>query len=228
MHDRSDRWRRKESEATQRGSFTATSWSPGETVVIRDVKQAGPRRGLVTHASAAIVVEDSPTRLALFEPLGSDMRAGRIDWATGALDGPYPQKRHSTDRLTIAVPGASHAVSLMFHGGGGPFICWYIDLQEPLRRVAGGIVTCDQALDIIVGPDRQWRWKDEDHLARMVELGWIGEDRARALYDEGEAVIEEAKKGLPPFNDHWTGWKPNPTWPVPVLPENWADVPSYG
>jgi hypothetical protein len=201
-------------------------WAPGETVVIRDVKQAGPHSGRVTHASAAIVVEDSPTRLVLYEPLGSDVRAGRIDWMTGALDGPHPQTRHTTDRLTVAFPGASHAVSLMFRGGGGPFICWYVDLQEPFRRVPGGIVTCDQALDIVIGPDRQWRWKDEDHLARMVELGWIGEDRARALYEEGEAVIEAARKGAPPFDDRWTEWTPEPTWPRPTLPDDWAIVPS--
>jgi hypothetical protein len=203
-----------------------TSWSRGETVVIRDVRQAGPQRGCVTHASAAIVVEDSPTRLALFEPLGTDMRTGQIDWATGAFNGPHPQKRHTTDRLTIGTPGASHAVSLMFLGGGGPFICWYVDLQEPFRRVPDGIVTCDQALDIVIGPDRAWRWKEEDHLARMVEMGWIAASRARALYEEGEAVIEAARRGAAPFDDRWVNWRPDPTWPTPSLPDDWAVVPS--
>lgn len=215
-------------EAAHRPRSAATSWRPGETIVIRDVRQSGPHQGIVTHASAAIVVEDRPTRLVLFEPLGADMRTSHIDWATGARDGPHPQTRHTTDRLTISTPGASHAVSLMFHGGGGPFICWYVDLQEPFRRVPGGVVTCDQALDILIGPDRQWRWKDEDHLARMVELGWITEARARALYREGETVIEVATKGAPPFDDRWTGWRPDPTWAVPTLPDDWALVPSYG
>jgi hypothetical protein len=206
----------------------ATSWSPGETIVIRGVEQGGPRHGRATYASAAIVVEDNPTRLVLFEPLGAEMRTSRVDWATGAFDGPHPQKRHTTDRLTIGTPGASHAVSLMFQGGGGPFICWYVDLQEPFRRVADGIVTCDRALDIVIGPDRQWRWKDEDHLARMVELGWISAERARALYKEGEVVIEAASKGASPFDDSWTLWKPDPSWPVPALPEDWADFPRHG
>ncbi|HEX3407902.1 MAG TPA: glyoxalase superfamily protein [Caulobacteraceae bacterium] len=213
-------------ESARRPRPAATSWRPGETIVIRNVNQ-GVRHGEVTHASAAIVVEDRPNRLVLFEPLGTDMRTSRIDWATGALDGPHPQKRHTTDRLTIGTPGASHAVSLMFHGGGGPFICWYVDLQEPFRRVPGGVVICDQALDIVIGPDRQWRWKDEDHLARLVELGWIGEGRARALYKEGEAVIEAAKQGRPPFDDHWARWRPDPTWSPPSLPDDWDVVPSY-
>jgi hypothetical protein len=216
MQQRSD-GRRKE---------VATSWSPGDTVVIRDIKQGGPLRGRITHASAAIVVEDGPELLALFEPLGTDMRDGRIDWATGTFDGPHPQKRHTTDRLTLGKPGASHAVSLMLQGGGGPFICWYVDLQEPFRRVRDGIVTCDQGLDIVIGPDREWRWKDEAHLARMVELGWIGADRARALYKEGEAVIEMAKAGAPPFDDRWLQWRPDPAWVAPMLPDDWAVLPS--
>jgi hypothetical protein len=215
-------------DAARRPRPMATSWRPGETIVIRNVHQGGPRHGAVTHASAAIVVEDRPTRLALFEPLGTDMRASRVDWASGAFDGPHPQRRHTTDRLTIATPGASHCVSLLFHGGGGPFICWYVDLQEPFRRVPGGVVICDQALDIVIGPDRQWRWKDEDHLARMVELGWIGADRARALYKEGEAVIERAKTGAPPFDERWTSWRADPAWPTPTLPDDWAVVPEYG
>jgi hypothetical protein len=221
MRERSDKQEPK-AEAARR--LAATSWSPGDTIVVCDVKQGGPQRGRITHASAAIVVEDSPTRLVLFEPLGADMRTSRVDWATGAFDGPHPQKRHTTDRLTIGTPGASHAVSLMFQGGGGPFLCWYVDLQEPFRRVPEGIVTCDQALDIVIGPDRRWLWKDEDHLARMVELGWIGEDRARALYKEGEAVIAVAKTGAPPFDDRWTLWRPDPAWLAPMLPEDWAAV----
>ncbi|MGH6956020.1 MAG: glyoxalase superfamily protein [Caulobacteraceae bacterium] len=214
-------------ESAQRPRPAATSWSPGEAIVIRDVKQDGPYRGSVTHASAAIVVEDRPTQVVTFEPLGTDMRASRIDWATGVLDGPHPQKRHTTDRLTIVTPGASHAVSLLFHGGGGPFICWYVDLQEPFRRVPGGAVYCDQALDIVIGPDRQWRWKDEDHLARMIELGWIDAGRARALYKEGEAVIEAARRGSPPFDDRWVNWRPDPAWPIPELPDDWATIPEY-
>jgi hypothetical protein len=223
MQERSDK-QEPQAEAARR--LAATSWSPGDTVVVCDVKQGGPQRGRITHASAAIVVEDSPTRLVLFEPLGTDMRTSRVDWTTGTFDGPHPQKRHTTDRLTIGTPGASHAVSLMFQGGGGPFLCWYVDLQEPFRRVPGGIVTCDQALDIVIGPDRRWLWKDEDHLARMVELGWIGEDRARALYKEGEAVIAVAKTGAPPFDDRWTLWRPDPAWLAPMLPEDWAAVGS--
>jgi hypothetical protein len=220
----SDKHPRKEPDAARRRG-PAKSWSSGDAIVIRDVKVDGPHRGRVTHASAAIVVEDRPTRLVLFEPIGTDMRTSRVDWVTGALDGPHPQKRHTTDRLTIATPGASHAVSLMFQGGGGPFICWYVDLQEPFQRVADGILTCDQALDVIIGPDRQWRWKDEDHLARMIELGWVGEARARALYQEGEAVIEAAKRGAPPFDDRWTVWRADPAWSAPMLPHTWATVP---
>ena len=61
----------------------------------------------------------------------------------------------------------------------------------------------------------------------MVELGWITDARARAVYREGETVIEAATKGAAPFDDRWIGWRPDPTWSAPMLPDDWALVPSY-
>lgn len=209
-------------DAAHRPRPAASAWSPGQIVTVRHV-----RDGLVAHAEAAIVVEDRPTRLVLYAPLGGDMRVSAVDWVSGAWDGPNPQRRHTTDALTILTPGASHAVTAMFHGGGGPFICWYVDLQEPFRRVPDGIVTCDQQLDIVIGPDGRWRWKDEDHLARSVELGWIPDTRARALRREGEEVIAALKRGDAPFSEPWPSWRADPNWPIPELPANWASVPAY-
>lgn len=62
----------------------------------------------------------------------------------------------------------------------------------------------------------------------MVELGWITKPRAPALYREGEMVIAAATTGAAPFDDRWTGWRPDPAWSVPTLPDDWALVPSYG
>jgi len=210
-------------DAAHRPRPAASSWSPGEVIVDRNV-----HHGVVTHASAAIVVEDQPLRLILFKPLGAEMQTSHVDWATGAWDGPHPQLRHTSDALTILTPGASHSVTLMFHGGGGPFLCWYVDLVDPFRRTPGGVVTYDRALDIVIGPDKRWAWKDEDHLARTIELGWITEGRSRALYREGETVIEAAQNCRPPFDDRWTTWEADPTWPMPTLPGDWAFVPSFG
>jgi hypothetical protein len=195
----------------------------GETIVVRHVQD-----GRVWAADAAIVVEDASARLVLYMPLGAAMQRSQVDWATGRFDGPHPQRRHTTDALTILNPGAGHAVTAMFVGGGGPFICWYVDLQEPFRRVQGGIVTCDQSLDIVIGRDRRWRWKDEDHLARSVELGWRNQAQADAIRREGEAVIAALERGAAPFSEPWPDWRADPARTIPELPDDWATAPAAG
>jgi hypothetical protein len=210
-------------EAARRPRPAGVAWRPGEVVVVRHVHHDGT----VWSASAAIVVEDRPTRLVLYTPLDSAMQVSRVDWASGRFGGPIPQRRHTTDALVILTPGAGHAVTAMFHGGGGPFICWYVDLQEPFRRVSDGIVTCDQSLDIVIGEDRRWRWKDEDHLARSVELGWRTQGQADAIRREGEGVIAALERGAAPFSGAWPSWRADPDWPVPELPNDWASVPTY-
>jgi hypothetical protein len=210
-------------DAARRPRPAGAAWRPGEVIVVRHVHHDGK----IWFANAAIVVEDRPTRLVLYTPLGCAMQTSRVDWATGQFDGPHPQRRHTTDALVILTPGAAHAVTAMFHRGGGPFICWYVDLQEPFRRVPDGIVTCDQSLDIVIGEDHRWRWKDEDHLARGVELGRHTPAQAAAIRAEGESVIAALERGAAPFNGKWPSWRADPDWPIPELPDNWASVPAY-
>lgn len=210
-------------DAAHKPRPAATRWQAGDTVTVRNV-----RFGIVNYAVAAIVVEDRPERLVLYSPLNGAMCGAEIDWKTGAQEPPRPFRRHTTDALTIYLPGRAHSITAMYHGGGGPFLCWYVDMREPFRRVPGGIVTNDLHLDILIGPDLRWRWKDEDHLARSVELGWMSQAHADALRREGEAVIESLKHNVPPFSEPWPSWRPDPAWPVPELPDDWATVPGYG
>ncbi len=197
------------------------SWRPGETIPVRHVW-----RERVWFAHPAIVVEDTPDRLALYEPAGAVRRWSHFHFGTGHIEPPRPQRRHSTDALIILEPGAAHAVSLFWREGGGPFLCWYVDLQAPFRRAGGGIVTWDQQLDIVVTPDRLWSWKDEDHLAASVELGWISPGEAAEIRREGEAVVHRIEACAPPFDGSWNGWKAKPEWRLPALPDDWETAPS--
>jgi uncharacterized protein len=170
------------------------------------------------------VVEDAPDRLILFEPAGSVRQSSHIDFATGAVTPPRERRRHTTDALIIMPVGAAHAVSLFWAEGGGGFLCWYVDLQEPFRRAAGGVVTWDQSLDIVVGPDFQWSWKDQDHLARLPSLGLASEDETIAIREEGERIVHMIEQRSRPFSEDWPSWRADPSWPVPTLPVDWATV----
>ena len=194
-------------------------WRRGEVIPIRHVQD-----GVVRFCEAVIVVEDHGDRLVTFAPLGGAMQWNSIDWETGAFGGIRPQRRHTTSALRFHQLGAQHMTTLFFVDGA--FLCWYVDLQEPTRWAGGGVVTFDRSLDIVIGPDRTWRWKDEDHFSHIQRFGWITPRQAEELREEGLAVIEKVKAGLPPFGDEWTRFVPDPDWPMPELSADWSRAPA--
>jgi hypothetical protein len=193
------------------------TFSRGDVIPVRHIW-----RDKVWFAHAAAVVEDTGERLVIFEPAGAIRQWSHFDFESGRVDAPREQRRHSTDALIIMEAGARHAVSLFWREGGGPFLCWYVDMQAPFRRAGRGVVTWDEALDIVADPQLRWRWKDEDHLARMVSLGWITRDESADVRREGERVIEKIVRRDHPFDEDWPNWRPPSGWPIPVLPGDWA------
>ena len=194
-------------------------WRRGEVIPIRHVQD-----GVVRFCEAVIVVEDHGDRLVTFAPLGGAMQWNSIDWESGTFGGIKPQRRHTTSALRFHEIGARHMTTLFFIDGA--FVGWYVDLQEPARRAGGGILTFDRSLDIVIGPDRRWRWKDEDHFAHIQRFGWITPEQADDLRKEGLAVIAQAEAGLPPFNDEWTSFAPDAGWSMPELPDDWQVAPT--
>jgi hypothetical protein len=201
--------------------MTEAFWQVGQSVTIRFVQ-----RGVVRDAQPLSVVEDGPERTVLYMPMGTVGQHSRIDFETGVIDGPRGNRWHSTDVLRLIEPGAMHMISLMFRGGGGPLLCWYVDFIDPVRRTSGGFVTWDLSLDIVVAPDLRWQWKDEDHFAHIQRLGWVSPEKAAAIRHEGERVIERIERKSRPFDEPWPSWRVDPAWPQPVLPDDWATAPA--
>jgi len=103
----------------------------------------------------------------------------------------------------------------------GRFLGWYVNLETPWRRTALGYDSTDHLLDIWVDPDRRWRWKDENHLAEAVEIELFSQEQAREFRAEGERVIEQIEAWSGPFDEGWEIWRPDPTWPLPSVPDGW-------
>ena len=196
------------------------AWERGSVRTVRHLS-----RGRVRYATPMIVVEDTPDRLALFLPAGTRTRWTWVDWDAGTERGPVEHVWAGTDVLELIPTGRAHSIWAMWQAGGGPFLCWYVNLQAPMRRLDDGIVTWDQALDIVVRPDGEWHWKDEDHLLRMQEFGWMTASEAAEVRAEGERVIDELAQRATPFNEPWPEWRPDPHWPTPELPDDWDRVP---
>lgn len=99
---------------------------------------------------------------------------------------------------------------------------WYVNLQDPLARTSIGFDTVDHALDVVVELDRSsWRWKDEDELAEAVEDGLFTPAEAADFRAWGERAVERILSSEPPFDRNWDGWRPDPGWGVPELPDGW-------
>jgi hypothetical protein len=108
----------------------------------------------------------------------------------------------TTDVLMLITPGAAHAVYVMWQAGQKQLLCWYINLQDPIRRTTVGFDTGDHMLEVVFSPDKSnWHWKDEDHLTDAVAFGIFTDEKARQIRSEGERVIKLIRENQSPFCD---------------------------
>ncbi len=182
-------------------------------------------RGRLWTARPVIVVADAPDRLALYVPAGvhwlrpvdRDGRPVRLpEWWVLA------DRVWHNRALFLIQPGAAHAVVLFWADDDGRFLSWYVNLQEPIRRIRQGFEYMDQALDIVVSPDlSQWRWKDRGELDEAVAAGIFSAETAQAVVAEGARVVRRIEQRLAPFGEGWERWRPDPRWSLPRLKEGW-------
>ena len=129
-----------------------------------------------------------------------------------------------TNRVVWLTPfNAAHAIGHFWNDASDKFAGYYINLQAPLRRTAIGYDSFDHVLDIVVAPDRTWRWKDEDEFEEAIQLGLFTPDQAAEIRAEGERVIASLPGLLP---TGWEHWRPPAHWSVSTLrlPEDFRDV----
>jgi hypothetical protein len=49
-------------------------------------------------------------------------------------------------------------------------------------------------------------------------------DRDRELHAEGERALERFRRRDEPLDEEWLGFRPDPNWTIPVLPDGWRDL----
>ncbi|WP_051653874.1 DUF402 domain-containing protein [Kitasatospora cheerisanensis] len=129
--------------------------------------------------------------------------------------------------LILTPPQAAHSVWWSFDPDGS-FVGWYVNLESPVGRWSGGTDHIDQALDILVAPDRSWRWKDEEEFTERTGHPFFWDEAgAAAIRAEGERVIALAEAGAFPFDGTWCDFRPGPGWAATGLPW-WWDQPGAG
>ncbi len=125
---------------------------------------------------------------------------------------------HGPHQLIVTRPEAAHAVYLRWREPDWTFEGWYVNLQAPLRRTAAGFTTEDQFLDLVVAPNRLWKWKDEVELELAVARGRLSAGEAAAIRAEGERLVLEIEAVTFPFDGSLLDWRPDPGWTIPWLP----------
>jgi hypothetical protein len=136
------------------------------------------------------------------------------------------------DALMFHPHRGDHSVWFLF-APDGAFRSWYVNLELPGTRWrdsrTAGIDTVDYDLDVVVQPDRSWRWKDEDEFVdhlRHPDVYWV--DDGAAVRAEGERVITLVEAGHFPFDGTRCDFRPDPAWRAPTdLPAGWDRPRAY-
>lgn len=199
--------------------------------VVRDVWQ-----GAILNGRPLTVVQDTDELVALYLAPGTTHlslaeysfdREEREQLFRDFAERPVVERVERTWRwtrcLTLMRPGDPYSVWGMWDEGSDELVAWYVNLQEPFTRTAIGFDTMDHIIDIVVSPDLStWEWKDLNEGELVVELGLAPRELLDEVRRNGEAVAELVERGDAWWTD-WRDWAPDPSWPVPSLPEGWDE-----
>ena len=203
-------------------------WRPGDAVVWRSRPY-----GQIGYVMPATVVVDTPVFTMLFQAPGSICKR-----RSGTRGGPGNRGMRAEDwdgthedrvwtgspNLRLYTWGTQHAVIRTWNTHTQQPHGWYVNLEATWRRTTIGFDTQDLVLDVTVADDlSSWAWKDEDELAWSVGVGKYSPQQAEQIRGEGVRVMQALEVRAWPFDQDWSQWRPDPRWPIPALPDNWAD-----
>jgi predicted RNA-binding protein associated with RNAse of E/G family len=196
------------------------------------------RGSQVREVRPVTVIEDGPDGLAVWlapqTPMIRSVLADGRSVASAPLQERFvtPVVRrertwNGTGIVMVFPPGAPYSVWL-FWDAERRFLGWYGNLEDEAVRWPGGLDTADLHLDVWVTPDRECEWRDEDEFDVAIGLpGFWTAHRVPRIREAGERIMALARAGHPPFDGRFVDFTPDPSWPVPTLPDNW-DTPRHG
>lgn len=205
-------------------------FQPGAVIAWRD-----NRKGRIGAAVPLQVVEDGPDQFVGWLATGSHFylpadRNGNLVKDVLAWEQliklTWQTPDESPGQLIVAPRGEQFSVILRFVGSAMRLANWYVNLQAPFWRTPVGYDLTDHVLDVVIAADRQsWSWKDEAEFEAAVDRGYLSAHERESIREAGLRAVELALRGAPPFLEQWENWRPDPSWPIPALPDGWAQVP---
>jgi len=201
-----------------------TFWVSGQSATLRGVGNK------VFWAYPTIVVQDLPELIVLYMPAGvvgkdADHKPTPAELLTPEKINIADCRWERTDVLFLIVPGDSFSTYLMWKTGTKKINCWYINLQEPIRRTRIGFDTMDHMLDIVIQPDMtEWKWKDDDEFAEAQKVGVYSREKAREIWVEGERAVRLVTTERRSLYEEWRQWESDPEWGIPELSHLWDKI----
>jgi hypothetical protein len=188
----------------------------------------------VFWAFPTIVVKDEPDLIVLYMPAGVLGRNVTHKPTAKELFSPNEMKVvectwKRTDVLMLIVPGEAFSTYIMRETGTKNLDCWYVNLQDPIKRTIIGFDTMDHMLDIVISPDmRAWKWKDDDEFMEAQRVGFYSREKAREIRAEGEKAVRLITSERRSLYEEWKKWQANPQWEIPKLSSHWDKVDLDG
>ena len=209
---------------------TGSKFHRGQPILYREVNEH--RR--VVDVKPVTVVEDSDDQIALWLPLDTPSKKPVLHNHTPGAPRRWTEGNWSlqdsfwrvAERLILIKPDQLRATWVgwsrerVFEG-------WYVNMQSKLVRTRLGFDIRDHHLNILVEPDREWRWKDASELDLCVEDGRMDPVQAEDTRAEGLRAIAEIECNEGPFSQSWEDWHPDPTLSHPQLTPDWNDLSMY-
>ena len=203
-------------------------FAPGESVVWRSVRDD---ERIVSFVWPLTVVRDEGGEIVLYQRPGAvgkqrtGKRAGPRDRILVEWDGNHRDVVwRGTNVVRLYREGDDYSIWLARDDVTGALLWRYINLEAPWRRTPIGFDSRDLNLDLHAeGDSDDWRWKDEDEVAWLVEHGWMDPTFAAKVRESGERALARIRSGDSMLDDSWLSWKPEPSWRPARLPENWRE-----
>jgi hypothetical protein len=130
-----------------------------------------------------------------------------------------------TNRILILLePDKFYSHFLFWQQASGQFTCYYVNFQLPFQRSHCGFDTLDLDLDIVIDPQYNWTWKDEDEYHDGIRAGGIREEWVQEIEKSKEEVLERIHHRSYPIDGSWLEWQPNSAWLPPKLRNGWQTV----
>lgn len=203
-------------------------WQPGDAVILRNTGFFVGEAWATPH----IVVRDSDDLVVLYRPEGTPFES----WSL-VDERIWPLGSTRMDMLRLMYPGRFYAVELYFDTergttpyryfrGDGRFRAWKVNIEAPFRRTEHGFDTTDHFLDAIVKPDRRYFWKDGEVFQMWANRGAYTRDEVEQMLQVCRDVSEAIEAGASPFDEEWTGWRPEQGHASPRLPAGWQTLPG--